>query len=417
MKKTAVACLVTWAVMLGLTLASLPASADPGAQVAPEIAQAAVGYADAVAGGDFTKAWSLLSRESRAGITAAQWEAAFRQPPPSSKAIASGLLRALATAETPAEVADVFVQPNQALIQVTGSTQITCELVLVKEPAGWRVDLAASDRLNGIGAGQLFLELLQESSPPTSTTGPAPVTARASMALARSVLASEVKHYQVLHAEVQGDRAQVTVGAELPVSVILRANRVGPGWRVDMTNPIMEGSPTSPHPLAEAAGAASKGECMQQLQRLAGAFRMYLSSSDDTLPDPDRWLDQLRPLLPEGFTAHCPEDQQAGVSYAFNRNLAGMRRSAIANPANVPLLFESTLHTANPADTGKTWADPPRHPDGNHVLFADGSVRAVSQKPSFSVTRVEVAAPPRAPRVTAPPPTLAPAPQRLPQAR
>ncbi len=69
----------------------------------------------------------------------------------------------------------------------------------------------------------------------------------------------------------------------------------------------------------------------------------------------------------------------------MNRNLAGKRRSQVADPSSTPLLFESALHTANPSDTGESWPEPALHGDGNLVLYVDGSVRAVKRKPSFAV--------------------------------
>jgi len=318
-------------VALSLAPAPLQAESIPGAKLSPEIAAPALTYPNALATGELTKAWNLLSAQSRTCLTAPQWEAAFRTPPPTSKTLASALLRAFASAETPPLLADVSVGPDQSLIQVSGSVQISYQLVLVKDPAGWRIDLLASDHLNSLQAAGLFLDLVRESATAPRSRLP---NAPSGLTVARALLASEVKQYEILQAEVQQDRAQVTVGAEIPVNLVLRATRVGPGRGVDMMNPLVEVSFTSPHPL-----------------RL-----------------------------------HCPADLQEGVSYAMNRNLAGKRRTEIGSPANVPLIFESTLHTANPADTGESWADPSRHPDGNFVLFADGSLRSVLQKPSFEVT-------------------------------
>jgi prepilin-type processing-associated H-X9-DG protein len=113
---------------------------------------------------------------------------------------------------------------------------------------------------------------------------------------------------------------------------------------------------------------------------------MYAAASDDLFPDPDRWLDQIRPYISPSLDLHCPADPYAGISYAMNRNLAGKRRREVANQNGTPLLVESILHTANPADTGESWAEPPRHPGGNLVLFVDGSVRLLRKKIAFDVT-------------------------------
>jgi len=205
----------------------------------------------------------------------------------------------------------------------------------------------------------------------------------------QAFFAAEAEDYEVLQAQVEGDRAEVTVGAEVPVNIVLRAHRVGPGWMVDLSRPVLSVEPTHPNPLQEATAAADKSECQSQLRQLARAFQMYAAASDDALPDPDRWLDLIRPHLPTQAKAHCPADQEEGVSYAMNRNLAGKRRREIAQQNSTPLLFESALHGRNPAGTGESWVHPPRHPGGNYVLYVDGSVRLSPSRPSFEVTQAK----------------------------
>jgi prepilin-type processing-associated H-X9-DG protein len=206
---------------------------------------------------------------------------------------------------------------------------------------------------------------------------------------------------------VDADRAEITVAADVSLSAVLRARRLGPGWTVDMAQPLLPTDPTAPDPLAEAAAEAHRSACEQQLKGLARAFNMYLEASDQRFPDPDRWLDQIRPYLPLTAELHCPADPDAGIGYAMNRNLAGKQRSNITNHSITPLLFESALHIPNAADTGQSWAAPPRHPGGNHVLFVDGSVRARERKPFFKVTKGKPG-PPRpagGPRRSGPGPT------------
>ncbi|MCJ7822350.1 MAG: hypothetical protein MUQ26_04600, partial [Armatimonadetes bacterium] len=118
-------------------------------------------------------------------------------------------------------------------------------------------------------------------------------------------------------------------------------------------------------------------------------------------------LDQVRRYLPNPPGVHCPADSVAGVSYAMNRALAGKRRSEVGNQAATALLFESTLHTENPADAGASWTAEPRHPGGSLVLFVDGSVRPSPRKPSFTVVEAPPGARSRAvpsrPQVRVPP--------------
>ncbi|UCC69674.1 MAG: hypothetical protein JSV79_07220, partial [Armatimonadota bacterium] len=342
---------------------------------------------------DLKTSWGLLSSESRTQITAVEWENAFTRRPSVRKPAPSTLLRALVSAPTPPSVIEVLPRAAEALVRVAGSVQITQQIVLVREPAGWRVDLAASDRLNSAEAGRIFIDAIREEA-----TASAPRRAgmpSASPSLLRALLAPQAKDYRVIEADVEADRAQVTVVAEMPVSLVLRAFRVGPGWTVDLTRPMLSVDATHPRPLKKAVAAADKASCEDQLRRLAKAIQMYAARSDDMFPDPERWLDQIRPHLPHPAGVHCPADSVEGVSYAMNRNLAGKRRREIGKQSTTPLLFESSLHTDNPADTGESWVDSPRHPGGNLVLFVDGSVRAAPKKPSFTVVNAEPGARPR----------------------
>ena len=388
MRTTVVSRLIGCAVALALSAAPLHAAPPPPAGVPPEVAGPALDYANALATGDLARSWNLLSPESQQKITAIQWEAAFSTPAPARKAIAGALLRALASSEQPPLVADVLPGAQEALIEVKGVVQIAHQLVLVKTPDGWRIDLSATDRLNSADAGRLFLDTVRDSAVRDSDQ-PRQSSAPSGLALARLLLASKPKAYHLVAGEMQRDRAQVTVEAQVPVNLVLRAKRAGPGWLVDIKDPLLDVDFTSADPLLDAGAAADESTCQQHLQQLAGALRMYLASSDDRFPDPDRWLDQIQPYLSHSAHDHCPADPGEGVSYAMNRNLAGKRRSEVGNPSSTPLLFESTLHSANPSDAGNSWADPPRHPRGNLVLFADGSVRFSPKKPSFGVTQAQ----------------------------
>jgi hypothetical protein len=370
--------------MLALAWLCIPVlAAAPGA-APPEVAKTALAFAGALAKDDLTPPWQLLSSKTRSHMNAVQWEQAFRGRAPSRVPSGNDLLRALATAEQPPTIGDVLLQDGEALIKVSGTVRITQNLVLVKEGGAWLVDLAASDEINSREAARVFMDAVGSTS---AASTPRPVrTPESSLPMLRALLVPEAKSYYVLNASVQGDRADVTLACDLPVSLVLRAVRSGPGWMVDVSRPIVNTNPMSPDPLREAAESNIQATCQDQLRQLGRAFQMYAAANDDKFPDADRWVDQLRPYLGEAATAlHCPADKTPGVSYAMNRNLAGKTRSTVANQQTTPLLFESTLHTANPADTGESWPSAAFHMAGNMVLFVDGNARPVVQKPSFSV--------------------------------
>lgn len=387
MVKTTLPVLVV--VLLALAATTVAAAQLPPDAVPREIANPALSYVNSLARGDPAQAWGLLSSESQAEMTAAQWQAAFERGPTVRKPPASALLRALAVPGAETFVGDVLTGPDEALVEVRGSVGVPMHVVLVKESAGWRIDLAASDRLNSRAAVQTFLEVLRDETR-AAQPGRAPqAVPDANIPLLRTVLASEAKEYRIVGAEIEGDRAQVALQAAVPVSLVLRTHRVGPGWMVDFSQPLVPVDTASGDPLKEAAAAADRMACEENLRQLARAVLMYASASGDRLPDPDRWLQQIRPHLPRGANLHCPTDPTPGISYAMNRNLAGKRTQSISNRdrSATVLLFESTLHTANPADTGESWARPPRHPGGNLVAYLDGSVRLAASRPDFAIAK------------------------------
>ena len=400
---------------LVLSLAAFPGAAHAapltGDAVPPAIAATALGYGEALVAGDSAAAWSFLSSKTQSEIDPAQWRSALAQPPSPRPPSSNVLLRAIATAEPPASVGDILVRGGAAFVEVNDSIRITQELVLVKEGDRWLVDLAASDQLNARAAAEVFLAAVgAESGMPS---GPRQVrTARSSLPMLRAVLAPNAKDYRLLEADVESDRARVTLACDLPVSLVLRAARAGPGWTIDLTRPVVDIDPTAPNALHEAADEASRTACQDQLRRLGRAFQMYAAASEDILPQATTWVDQMRPFLPAGGSLHCRADTGEGISYAMNSNLAGKKRGQIANPSNTPLLYESTLHTANPAGAGEGWSAPAFHPGGNMVLYVDGSVRFTREKPSFVVTKVEPGA-----RTKSPARSLRPSPRPRPSRR
>jgi hypothetical protein len=369
-----------------LACSSVPLSAAvvAGEEVPPAIAETALGYSKALLDAELATSWELLSSKSRAEITAVEWEESWRLRPTSRPPSVQVLLRALAGAEEPPSGGEVLLTPDEALIQVSENVRIVQEVVLVKEGDRWLVDLLASDELNARAAAQIFLDLVAAEVKGASAPRPARTPA-ANRPMLQAVFAQQAKDFYVLEADVQDDRARVTLACDLPVSIVLRATRLGAGWTVDLSRPLVNVDPTSADPLHDAVDSARKATCQEQLQQLSRAFEMYAAASDDLLPDPDRWVELMRPFGPRDMALHCPADSAPGISYAMNRNLAGKRRSQVADPSSTPLLFESTLHTANPSDTGESWPEPALHADGNLVLYVDGSVRAVKWKPSFTV--------------------------------
>ena len=381
-RRLLVMAVVCTAALVGLCIPVLAAPPAGAGNAPPEVTDSALKFANSLAKGDLTAGWRLLSAESRSQINAVQWEQAFRSRGPARTPPGNDLLRALANADEPPTISEAIVGPSEALVAVSGTVRVTERVALVKEGGAWLIDLPASDQANSREAAQAFVEAVRSASAtprPTRTT-------ESSLPMLRVMMTPEAKDFYLLDASVSGDRAEITVACDIPVSVVLRTVRSGGGWMVDMARPIVNTNPTSPDPLKEAAESSIQTTCQDQLRQLAQALQMYAAANNDMLPDPDHWMDRIRPFVGESGLLHCPADKTPGVSYAMNRNLAGKKRSLIANAPTTPMLYESTLHTANSADTGESWPTEAFHAAGNTVAFVDGSVRPMAAKPSFEVT-------------------------------
>lgn len=405
-RRTAVILILATVAMMVVPLATQAATAPREKEAGP--GDAAVAFANALALDNLQRAWQLLSTKSREETDAVEWQTAFEKRQPVMKPPATTVLRALVTAPEAPIISDVLVRPEESYLEVKGTVQITQQIVVVKEATGWRVDLAATDALNSKQAGELFLEAVRQEALSSQTRAS---RVPAGIPLLQAMLAPQAREYKVLQADGDQHRATVVVGADLPVNLVLRAQRSGPGWTVDFSRPLAQVDLSSPEPLKEAAAAANRQACEEQLRQISSAIQLYATRSDDMLPDPSRWLDQIATYLPQPARLHCPSDSGSGVSYAMNSNLAGKRRREVANPSAVPLIYESTLHTRNANDTGQSWPESARHVGGDLVLYLDGTVRLTAGKPSFLAPQ----APPGAADQTQrqlPPPSGAPRPVR-----
>ncbi len=399
-------------VACAVVAAGVPVWAQGGAAAQPaagmEAGQAAAAYANAVALGNTTRGWQLLSAKSQNETDAVQWTNAYEQRSP-AKPRPDTVLRALCSAPQPPVVGDQIVRADEAFVEVKGKVPVTQQVVVVKEAAGWRVDLAATDALNAQQAAGLFLKVMREETIAGNGTGAR--TSDSADAVLRALLISEAKSFHAVDTTPESPtRATVTLEAEVPLTLVLRATRAGAGWAVDLYRPLAPGDLFSPEPLQDAASAGERQACETQLRLLAQALDTYCARSDDQLPDPEHWYEQLAPYLPPGTSLHCPADAGSGVSYAMNQNLAGKRRWEVADPEATPVFYESSRHGENPADIGQSWPNPARHSTGNYVMFLDKTVKPATSAPLFAVKLLPPGTKPPVHR------TVGPSPMRMPGA-
>ncbi len=107
---------------------------------------------------------------------------------------------------------------------------------------------------------------------------------------------------------------------------------------------------------------SEQARCLSNVKQLALALHMYAVDYDQQYPRPGaKWNEVTYPYVKNESIYQCPSDPEA-PSYQFNPELAGLRLSAVTQPAQSIALFES--------DDGKTVAY--RHNDGANYGFGDG---------------------------------------------
>ena len=154
--------------------------------------------------------------------------------------------------------------------------------------------------------------------------------------------------------------------------------------RIDAEKTMLLAAPEMAAMRSDAQQASSESN----LKQIGLAILQYEQDHNETLPDADKWVDEIYPYLKTESVFRDPT-APAGEkwSYAFNKNLSGVKLSDLAWPATAVILFETTLGTKNAADTGESVPHPGRHSGGTDYAFADGHVKwlkdGAAPAPSF----------------------------------
>jgi len=183
--------------------------------------------------------------------------------------------------------------------------------------------------------------------------------------------------------EINGDTATVELHAE-PLIVVLK--RVDGKWKLDTEATYAN----FPAPFVDmlaveakrAADEADRAECMNNLKQITTGAYMYAEDHDDTLPDADKWVDQVMVYLENARLFSCPSSDLE-YAYAMNSALSGVKTEDIGKPSETVLFFESNLGVRNAHGNPDDVAAPPRHDGGNFYAFADGHVAWSMKAPSF----------------------------------
>lgn len=223
---------------------------------------------------------------------------------------------------------------------------------------------------------------------------------RALVALVMDTGAAPSYEYRVTGADPADSRV-VLVSAQprgdvqgaLTLKIVTFADPAAGGApRIDLVPSLDRTDPDASHKMRDAARAAVS---VSNLRQIALAILLYAQAHNDRLPDADHWVDEVLPIWLDPKATHAEQERSAlslfrdptapegrNWTYAFNRNLSGLRLSSLKDPAHIVLVFESTTAVKNAADTGASLPRPGWHSGGSHYAFADGHVRLIPDKPT-----------------------------------
>lgn len=129
--------------------------------------------------------------------------------------------------------------------------------------------------------------------------------------------------------------------------------------------------------------------CEENLKSLYTAFKFYVQDWD-ALPPAKDWTENpdLVSKVTKNSWLHCPSVSSGADSkfgYAYNTEMAGkpLKLSGkplneLPNAANTILLYDSGTLDKSASDNATSQPKPGRHGGKNFVLFADGTVKAVT---------------------------------------
>lgn len=124
-------------------------------------------------------------------------------------------------------------------------------------------------------------------------------------------------------------------------------------------------------------------QTLENLKRLANANALYAEDFDGRLPVAERWMDSIvsregqYPIAEETLIdPELSERKDGQYGFAFYQPLSSIEIASVANPQEVPMLFQSTLLERNATGDLTTLPDPARNGRVNHVALLDTSVRS-----------------------------------------
>jgi hypothetical protein len=124
--------------------------------------------------------------------------------------------------------------------------------------------------------------------------------------------------------------------------------------------------------------------CQSNLKQLGLGLELYAQDWDGYLPSAALWMDAIYPYERGWSVFHCPavaKSPPTASGYAFNSSLSQQSLSKLKSPGTVPMVYDSDDLSRNAHATGRIGlCAPPRHPEGNHIVFANGHAQAIGPK-------------------------------------
>lgn len=119
--------------------------------------------------------------------------------------------------------------------------------------------------------------------------------------------------------------------------------------------------------------------CLDNLRVIGGGLKAYALDHCDRLPPAEKWEDLLLEDIGDPAVFLCPAaPREVQTGYAYYADLSRGSLVALADPADVPMVYDSPKGTWNARDSRPELPSPPRHGDRNHAAMADGSVRRLA---------------------------------------
>ncbi|MFP3904631.1 MAG: thioredoxin family protein [Armatimonadota bacterium] len=189
--------------------------------------------------------------------------------------------------------------------------------------------------------------------------------------------------------EATEDMAVVTMDPE-PIPFVMK--NVDGTWMIDLIatidrlpDHVQEALEPGEEAMQQAQAQAQQSNCLANLKQLGLGAMMYAEDHDGTLPDADKWMDELEPYVKNEALLKCPASPDVEYGYAMNADLSGAGLDDIKSPADTVLFYDSTLGTRNASGSGDSLPAPPRHMQGNGVVFADGHATIAPGSPNFDI--------------------------------